>query len=224
MTQLVMSVTTALNKIMLVLLCTIVVTILNSSCGTDETNNEQTAVYDGPEIPYSTYEIASTDIRLKCFHHPLYHMEYPTIFTLIDINLMDVPDISCDETRVQFTVQQTGIPKSKLSIIVENPVDGKYLDAIEKLQFMLSDHRSYTDNLSMSRTEVFSIPADYLVSYFVLEMEPMYPEYQLLSRSAYFDYAGTIWEISLEWYFRGALAPKVKEYWNHIITTFEILE
>lgn len=182
-------------------------------CKTDNTPIRTTTPYTGPPIQYSIFELEATDIRLKYFQHQLYRLEYPSIFNLIDMNLADTPHIYGDMTVVDFTVQQIDIPKSKLSIIVEESMEGYYLDAAGKRDYFFHPVLS-----SVSETEVFGIPAYYLESHYV------FSEYQVLSRSAFFDYECLIWEIRISWCYHDSVGPEVEEYFNHIIETFEILK
>jgi hypothetical protein len=213
-----------ISRIIALPLIIIAVALSNTGCNTDKFPERTPTVYKGPEIQYSTYEIEATDVRFGCFQHPLYRLEYPSIFNLVDENLADIPHISCDETQVDFTVQKTGIPKPTLSIIVGKPGHREYHDAAGALDFWIDEISEFTDNFSVKKTKVMEIPAYYLEAHFIQDKEIFYSKYQAISRSVFFDYADLIWEIGLDWCYRGLQTPEVEEYFNHVIEAFEILE
>lgn len=215
-----------INKLFWITMSSLIILtiVTTASCSIKEYTDRTTTTYKGPAIDYSTYEIKASDIRFECFQHPLYRFEYPSIFQLIDWNLADIPHISCNETKVQFTVPTIDIPKPKLSIIVEKQGYRDYNNAAGKLEFWQDYMRDFTNNITTKKTEVYGIPSYYLEAHFIQEKGILYSDYRVLSRSVYFDYADLIWEIHLNWVYQDSIGPEVEEYFNHVIQTFEILD
>jgi hypothetical protein len=210
-------------RVFVIPLVILAVSVSNTGCDKDELTERTTTVYKGPAIEYSNYEIEETDIRLKAFQHPLYRLEYPSVFNLVDENLADIPHHSSFETIVQFTVPQHNyISKSELLVIVEKPGNREYQDAAGKLDYW-ADSRDSADYLSIERTKIVGLPAYYMESHSI-EFEGSGLEYEIFSRAVFFDYEDLIWVINMYWIYRSTVPPEVEEYFNHVIETFEILD
>ena len=224
---------------LLLLLCSAVF-ILNMSCSdTGEPTHNNTPVSETPgviyktdnnppitETPgvmYKTYETRLDDVRFELLEHPRYRFEYPSIFNLVDINISWTPSV-VGESRVEFSVQELGLPKPWLSVVIEEPGIFEYLDAHGKLEQWYSFEHRFTDNTSIGTASVNGLLAEYLKSFADIGESRPYPAHQASARTVVFDYAGLIWEIRLTWDYHGSEPPEVEGYFNHIIETFEILE
>jgi len=178
---------------------------------------------DTPFSTFSIFEIKPDDIRFSCIKHPLYRLEYPLIFELIDVNTMNDYPISCAETEVLFYVQEQILPKPELAIIVQKPDYWGYHNAREKLEHDIALSQSAA-SITTNNATVFGIPAYYEESFFNMEESPSYPACLFSSRSCFFDYAGMIWEVRINWYYNDAEPPEVSGYFSDVIDTFKILE
>jgi hypothetical protein len=174
------------------------------------------------KIDYSTFEIQSHDIRFTYFKHPLYRFEYPSIFEIINNELVER---DYNQTKVLFYVQEKILPKSRLRVVVQNPAqeDLQYHNMDEKLEFFKLNSR-YANSFVSNNTTISGIPAYYTEAFFNVPKTSYEPEHQGSSRICFFDYAGLMWEISIDWHYQGDEQIEVKEYFSHVIETFKILE
>jgi hypothetical protein len=176
-------------------------------------------------ISYKTFELKPDDIYLRYFHHPLYSFEYPTNFNLVDENLSDFPHLFDDKTNIQFAIKKADTPYPRLSIIIEKPGNYGYNNATEKLEYFRSLHSSASPtDLNTYKIKIIGLTALYLEAFFSHPEEVDYSQYLSSHRKCFFDYAGLIWEIRLDWYYQGNESPEVQKYFDHIIETFKILE
>jgi hypothetical protein len=207
------------NKTVLSLLLCVIITIVSLFAGCIKTTNHLNTT---TAANYKTFVLKSNDIYLRDFDHPLYSFEYPPDFSLVDENLSDFPSTYYDQTRVLFTIQRSDTPKPQLSIIVQKPGKFGYHDAAEKFEYNRSRYL-LPDNITTKRVNVFGISSYYL-EVFSSHGSPEYHLYQSSQRSCFFDYAGLVWEVTLDWFYHGNEPLEVQEYFDHIITTFKILE
>jgi hypothetical protein len=185
-----------------------------------------TSMNQGIVVPideYETFEIKADDIRFTYFHPPLFKFEYPLIYKLIDENQMDFHQFGENFLQVYFIVQNKGIPKAGLYLTVQTPEKYPYFkNAKELLDWELSNYFQ-TSTVVTGNMIVFGISGYYLESQGDVKNDPNYPEYSVTTRQCIFDYDGLIWQIILNWCYRGEEPPIIKDYFDHLIETFEIL-
>jgi hypothetical protein len=180
-----------------------------------------------PVTTYVYYEMKSDDIRLEFCNHPLYSFEYPSVFNCIDLNNQPpntgrMP-MTYDESRLDFTVEQLGLPKPELSIIVQQPGYWEYHNASEKFNFFMSNSKSACSVVT-NNTTVSGIPAYYIEEFYDAAKSSYYPAYKGSSRTCIFDYAGLIWDITMNWNYNGTEPREIQEYFDHVVETFKIIE
>jgi|WetSurMetagenome_2_1015567.scaffolds.fasta_scaffold283971_2 hypothetical protein len=171
---------------------------------------------------YNTFQLRADDVRLQCFTHPLYRLEYPVVFGLADENLADIPTYSCFETEVFFTVQIFGLPKPKLTITVEKP-NKYYQNSQEKIDYIIAQY-SGVDKIITDKKEVSGIAAQFLLLYAHQEEATPYPAFISSSRVCVFEYSNLIWNLKLDWYYQGNEPPEAQVDFEHVIASFKILD
>jgi hypothetical protein len=171
------------------------------------------------------------DVRLQFLNHPLYTLEYPSLFKLIDLN--NIPDhpMKYGVSDVDFTLinYDTGSLIAALSIRVRAPGLNYFYNANEKFDDLLKTKTEVTDNVTVNEELVSGITAHYLESLETVEDTIVAgvlidPKHQMSLRAVVFDYADLIWIISLAWSYQDSEPPEVEEYFNHVIETFRILD
>jgi hypothetical protein len=177
-------------------------------------------------IGYKNYEMKSDDIRLTLFNHPLFSFEYPEDFQLVKINL-PYEGISANYSYVKFRGSSRGSPV--LRIAVQKPGFDGYSNASEKFEDQVTKATINTDNITIKKSLVYGITADYL-EYFQITKEQeqigetLYLERYMSYRAVVFNYSDLIWEISMYLYYYIYEPPEVREYFDHVIETFKFLE
>lgn len=190
-------------------------TILFSISCNNPTNN--TAI--NAETFYEKYEMKANDIRLQFLMHPLFSFEYPKVFTLADLNKAPDLVINLDESVVDFGCNLSEVPYQNLSIIVSKPWPGHYNNANDKLNFLVSDTIMFTENVTTKKVMVSGIIADYLESF----QKPLTSGKQYVYREVIFDNSDLIWEILMVSFSYYPEPSSVQEAFDHILSTFRIL-
>jgi hypothetical protein len=93
-------------------------------------------------------------------------------------------------------------------------------NANELIENLISGPSVFSDNPTMKKVTVAGIEADYLKSY----EQPDTSTKQHIARLAVFDYAGMIWTISMSTYSTYPESSDIQESFDHILTTFKILD
>jgi hypothetical protein len=225
------------NLVIVMLLCTI---ILYTSCSSTnkpietiytpsyESTITKTNVVSECPISYEKYQMKAGDIRLVYFPHPLFTLEYPKDFKVLDFNQTTGSEVSAKYSDVVFKGPGITLAGTQITIRVQKTGFEGFSNANEKFQDMVLEARTKTDNVTVSKVITCGITADYL-EYSQKINEPINgPEYYyfyhyMSSRVAVFDYAGLIWEITLEYHYVVSEPTHVSKYFSHIIETFKIL-
>jgi hypothetical protein len=225
-----------LNKILILWVISIIVLLVNGC--TSSTENETPVITPNP-MPsdntittetttsiYKTYEMKADDVRLEYLEHPLFSIEYPDFFNLVDLNNIPGYPMSYDVSTVIFTYlhDDPDLLDSHLVIGVESPSVTGFNNASEKLEDLFSPKTPENGSLSIKEVSVFGIPAYYLESFKTDVVSPSPRKYNMSYRLIGFENVGLVWTISMSWNYFDSEPPEIEEYFNHVIDTFRILD
>ena len=177
-------------------------------------------------VTYKTFEMKEDDIRLKYLEHPLFSFEYPDFFNLADLNNMPGHPMTYDMSAVIFTYlhDDPNLLDSYLVIGIESPSITGFNNASEKIEDLFSRKTTENGDLSIKEVSVFGIPGYYLESFRTDVVSPSPRKYNMSYRLIGFEHVGLVWTISMSWNYYDSEPPRIKEYFNHVIQTFKIIE
>jgi hypothetical protein len=183
-----------------------------------------------PVNEYKTFEIKAGDIGFAYFQPPIFKFEYPSIYKLIEKNSWDMLENSGTITSVNFRFQNEDIPESVLGVFIRTPGHDPspehdqfhFKNAKEMYEWeTINSNMPYLATIITGNMTVSGITAYYVEMHFDANMLEF--EHPCIVRQCIFDYAGLIWDIGINCFYLDEEPPIIKEYFEHFIDTFEIL-
>jgi hypothetical protein len=178
---------------------------------------------------YSYFEVKSNDIRLRDISFPLFSLEYPKNFLFQNSDTTS-NTISTPESTFFYFTGFSGY-RTGTALVIQIQKIGAYgfSTSNEKFSYIVSKANGTESNYTTSRDVISGLSANIMEAIFVIHENASIGEmyYTALYRSlrtAVFEYSGLIWEISLSCYYVPEEPSQMKNYFDHVITTFKFLE
>jgi hypothetical protein len=178
-----------------------------------------TPVIPTPCSSYAKYELKSNDARVIMLPYDLFlfSFEYPCCLYFLDTFGHDF----------QFLQKQYSMPYNQVDIIVFKTGSWGIESAKEQIETLqardlnngdIQIHITNSADMKISQNKAY-----YYYCQLTNPHDPNYPQYNSSCFYATFDYGDLICRIQLLWFYHGDEPPEIKGYFDHIISTFTIL-
>ena len=173
-------------------------------------------------VIYKTYTLSANDISLALLNHPRFSLEYPSEFSLVDLDLPNPPGEGAMPKVIGMSmVEFTYLPAdAELNVTIADPILVK-----TSIDDQITEANRIGTNVTIKKIMISGIEANYIEytdSHFLVYSEKTAHK---SVRTAIFEYSGLVWSILLVWHYpEHENEPAVlNEYFSHVIDTFTIL-